>query len=165
MEYCNGPATSTYGAIRARNGTRAVPREILGDRQRDLGRLVRGHSDAETYARNFNRYVAAMRAVDPSIRVIAVGDNDMAWNRTVLRLAGERIDYLAIHHYYGHRDMEGDLRNLLARPLYYERFYGEVETALRELARTTGRLAINEWGLDLPESQQYSLLRRCMRRG
>jgi alpha-L-arabinofuranosidase len=160
VEYCNGPATSTYGAMRARDGHPdaygvkywEVGNEIWGD-------WVRGHSDAETYARNLTRYVAAMRAVDPSIKVIAVGDNDMSWNRTVLERSGERFDYLAIHHYYGRRDMEGDLKKLLARPLHYERFYGEVESFFQQLAPDRRpKLAINEWGLDLPESQQYSIL-------
>jgi len=49
-----------------------------------------------------------MRAVDPAIRVIACGDNDMSWNRTVLRRAGASIDYLSIHHYYGTWEMGGD---------------------------------------------------------
>ena len=90
---------------------------------------MRGHSDAVTYARNLTSYVARMRAVDSSIQVIAVGDNDMTWNRTVLTGTRERLDYLAIHHYYGRREMGGDLRNLLARPLHYERFYRDVEAA------------------------------------
>ena len=159
VEYCNGPATSTYGAMRARNGHPEpygvkyweIGNEIWGD-------WVRGHSNAATYARNLTRYVAAMRAVDPSIQVIAVGDNDMAWNRTVLG-AGERLDYLAVHHYYSKRDMNGDVRNLMARPLHYERLYGEMEAVLRGVpADRRPMLAINEWGLDVPESQQHSML-------
>jgi alpha-N-arabinofuranosidase len=159
VEYCNGPATSKYGAMRAANGHAApfnvkfweVGNEIWGD-------WVRGHSDAETYARNYNRYAKAMRAVDPSIKLIAVGDNDMKWNRTVLRAAGTSIDYLAIHHYYGRRELHGDAANLMARPLYLERFYREVEHMLRELG-LEGRvkIAINEWGLDLPTERQYSM--------
>ena len=40
VEYCNGPATSRYGAMRAaQRSSGAVRREVLGDRQRDLGRL------------------------------------------------------------------------------------------------------------------------------
>ena len=159
VEYCNGAATSKYGAMRAANGHPApfgvkfweVGNEIWGD-------WVRGHSDAETYARNYKRYAQAMRAVDPSIKLIAVGDNDMKWNRTVLRAAGENIDYLAIHHYYGRHEAGNDLSKLLARPLYFERFYGEVAQLLRELG-LAGRvkLAINEWGLDLPVERQYSI--------
>ena len=163
VEYCNGPATSKYGAMRAANGHAApfgvkyweVGNEIWGD-------WVRGHSDAETYARNYNRYAQAMRAVDPSIKLIAVGrddnDEDMKWNRTVLREAGRNIDYLAIHHYYGRRQMQGDTLNLMAHPLTIERFYVRVQQLLSELG-LTGRvkLAINEWGLDLPSKQQYSM--------
>ena len=160
VEYCNGPATSKYGAMRARNGHAEpygvryweIGNEIWGD-------WVRGHSDATTYARNYKRYVAAMRAVDPTIKFIAVGDNNQEWNRTVLKLAGDEIDWLAIHHYYGTREMRGDVLNLMARPLHYERFYGEVEKLIRELApRRQIKLNINEWGLDLPEPQQHSML-------
>ena len=128
-----------------------VGNEIWGD-------WVRGHSDAETYARNYNRYAKAMRAVDPSIKLIAVGDNNMNWNRTVLRAAGKDIDYLAIHHYYGRHEAGNDPMNLMARPLFFERFYREVGQLLRELG-LEGRvkLAINEWGLDLPTERQYSI--------
>ena len=158
VEYCNGPATSKYGAMRAANGHPVpfgvkyweVGNEIWGD-------WVRGHSDAETYARNYNRYAQAMRAVDPSIKLIAVGDNNMNWNRTVLREAGRNIDYLAIHHYYGRREMRGDPSNLMARPLYFERFYVQVQQLLNELGLGQVKLAINEWGLDLPSERQYSM--------
>ena len=120
---------------------------------------MRGHSDAETYARNLSRYATAMRRIDPTIKLIAVGDNEMKWNRTVLREAGASIDYLAIHHYYGRREIAGDVRNLMARPLFYERFYQEVANLIRELSpQHEIRLAINEWGLDLPLPQQYSML-------
>lgn len=159
VEYCNGPATSKYGAMRAANGHAApfgvrfweVGNEIWGD-------WVRGHSDAETYARNYNRYAQAMRAVDPSIKLIAVGDNNMNWNRTVLREAGRNIDYLAIHHYYGRREMKDDPLNLMARPLFFQRFYTQVQQLLSELGLGDRiKLAINEWGLDLPTERQYSM--------
>ena len=159
VEYCNGSATSKYGAMRAANGHPApfavkfweVGNEIWGD-------WVRGHSDAGTYARNYNRYAKAMRAVDPSIKLIAVGDNNMNWNRTVLRAAGPQIDYLAIHHYYGRREVGNDPLNLMARPLFFERFYREVGQLLRELGlEGKVKLAINEWGLDLPTERQYSI--------
>ncbi|HJQ27549.1 MAG TPA: alpha-L-arabinofuranosidase C-terminal domain-containing protein [Blastocatellia bacterium] len=160
VEYCNGPATSKYGAMRARNGHPQPYGVRLWEVGNEIwGSWVRGHSNAKTYAKNFNRYAAAMRAVDPSIKLIAVGDNDMKWNRTVLNLAGQGIDYLAIHHYYGRNEMAGDALNLMARPLYYERFYAQVADLIRELVPGRDiRLAINEWGLDLTEPQQYSML-------
>ncbi len=159
VEYCNGPASSPHGALRAAHGHP----ERYGVQYWELGNevwgsWVRGHSDAETYARNAVRYQAAMRAVDPTIRLIAVGDNDLDWNRTVLRRAGAVIDLLSIHHYYGLGEMAGDPRNLMARPLHYEAFYGRVRSVIREcVPERPIRLAINEWGLSLPLEQLYSM--------
>ncbi len=159
VEYANGAATTKYGALRAQHGsaepygvkTWEVGNEIWGD-------WVRGHSDADTYARNYVRYHEAMRAADPAIRFIAVGDNDMAWNRTVLGRAGARIDYLAIHHYYGLTEAEREYDNLMARPLFYERFYREVGRAIAELAPGRDiRLIINEWNTALPVPRQHTM--------
>ena len=159
VEYTNGAATTKYGALRASHGsddpfgvkTWEIGNEIWGD-------WVRGHSDADTYARNYLRYRAAMAAVDPSIRFIAVGDNDMAWNRTVLREAGAQIDYLAIHHYYGLSESKGEYANLMARPLFYERFYRDVAAAIAELVPGRDiKLIINEWNTAMVAPQQHSM--------
>jgi len=159
VEYANGPASSVRGALRAANGNPdpfkvkywEVGNEIWGD-------WVRGHSDANTYAENFERYAAAMSGVDPSIHLIAVGDNNMEWNGTILKLAGPHIDYLAIHHYYGTSEMAGDPLNLMAHPLSYERFYKQVGDLIHRLV--PGRpikLAINEWNTSLPVPRQHSM--------
>jgi Cellulose binding domain len=65
-----------------------------------------------TYATILLDYAAAMKAVDPSIKIGAVlttpgnwpdgivGPGDtMDWNNTVLSIAGEAIDFVIIHHY------------------------------------------------------------------
>lgn len=155
VEYCNGPKSSRYGALRASNGHVEpynvkfweIGNEIFGD-------WVRGHSDAKTYAINYNRYYQAMKNVDPTIMFIAVGDNSMEWNKTVFQIAGINIDYLAIHHYYG----SPSYANLMARPLFFEMFYKQVEQMIRkEVPNRKITLAINEWGLSLQESRQYSM--------
>jgi alpha-L-arabinofuranosidase len=159
VEYVNGTAASRQGALRAANGhpepfgvtTWELGNEIWGT-------WVRGHSDAQTYARNYSRYHAAMKAVDPSIRFIAVGDNDLAWNRTVLQMAGRNIDWLAVHHYYGLSEMAGDPLNLMARPLFYERFYAQMARLMRELVPARRiKLVINEWNTSLPSARQHSM--------
>jgi len=159
VEYANGPVSSRYGAMRAANGSPnpfkvkywEIGNEIWGD-------WVRGHSDANIYAQNFERYAADMSGVDPSIQLIAVGDNNMEWNRTVLRTAGSHIDYLAIHHYYGAAELGGDPLDLMAHPLSYERFYKQVGDVIRELVPgRTIKLAINEWNTALPLPRQHSM--------
>jgi len=159
VEYVNGAATTKYGALRASHGvaepygvkTWEIGNEIWGD-------WVRGHSDADTYARHYRRYRAAMAAVDPAIRFIAVGDNDMTWNRTVLRGAGDGIDYLAIHHYYGLREAKGEYANLMARPLFYERLYREVAAAIGDLAPGRDiKLIVNEWNTSMVAPRQHSM--------
>ncbi|HEY3871211.1 MAG TPA: cellulose binding domain-containing protein [Actinocrinis sp.] len=65
-----------------------------------------------TYANNFLQYSAAMKAVDPTIKIGAVltlpgnwpaglmGSGDTAdWNQTVLSLAGSAIDFVIVHWY------------------------------------------------------------------
>jgi alpha-N-arabinofuranosidase len=159
VEYCNGSPQTKYGALRAANGNPEsfhvkyweIGNEIWGD-------WVRGHSDAVTYAGNLNRYAEKMRAVDPSIKVIASGDNNLEWNRTVLKVAGRKIDYLAVHHYYGANEMKGDTNNLWAHPLRYEVFYRQMGQMIHELVPDHDiKLAINEWNTSLPLPRQHSM--------
>jgi alpha-N-arabinofuranosidase len=128
-----------------------IGNEIWGD-------WVRGHSDATTYANNLNRYVEKMKAVDPKIKVVATGDNNLEWNRTVLTIAGRNIDYLSVHHYYGDAESKGDINNLRARPMHYEQFYRQMQQMIRELV--PGRqikLAVNEWNTTFPPPRQHSM--------
>jgi len=159
VQYCNGDPQSEYGRIRAANGSTEpfhvryweIGNEIWGD-------WVRGHSDATTYANNLNRYVQKMKAIDPSIKIIATGDNDVDWNRTVLTIAGVNVDYLSVHHYYGQREMKGDANNLRARPLHYEQFYQELQRMIKEIVPGRNiKLAINEWNTSLPLPAQHSM--------
>jgi alpha-N-arabinofuranosidase len=159
VEYCNGPASSKYGAMRAANGHPEPYHVRYWEVGNEIwGPWVRGHSDAQTYAANFLRYARAMKAVDPDIVLIGCGDNSMDWNRTVLSKAGREMDFFAVHHYYGPAEMKGDDRNLQARPLHYERFYQELgELIARLVPGKTLPLAINEWNTTLAVPAQHSM--------
>lgn len=158
VEYTNGGAESKNGRLRAANGSTEpfhvkyweVGNEIWGS-------WVAGHSDAKTYAQNYLRYADAMRAVDPGIVLTASGDNNLSWDRTILKVAGPKIDYLAIHHYYGTKEMHGDGMNLMAHPLFYERFYKQMAEMLRQIVPGHDiKLAINEWNTSLPFSAAFN---------
>lgn len=106
VEYCNGPITSPYGALRAQNG-HPEPYNVIywGIGNETYGNWQIGHVDAETYARDFVRWARAMRAADPDgkrLRLLAVGatpDRWPDWNAAVARIAGEEMDYITLHHY------------------------------------------------------------------
>ncbi len=159
VEYVNGPATSTYGKLRAANGHPApygvklweVGNEVFGDWET-------GHTDAKTYAANYLRYAAAMRAVDPSIKLIAVGAEDMDWNRTVLKAAAPQIDYLALHHYYSLSKTPDAFANASAHPLKYDAVYAEMRDMLHSLAPDGHvKLTINEWNSSFPVPTQHTM--------
>ena len=159
VEYVNGDPNSQYGALRARDGYPEpfgvvyweIGNEIWGD-------WVRGHSDAATYAANARRYIRAMKAVDPSIKIIAVGDEDPDWNRIVLEEIGAEIDMLSIHHYRPKQDDTQSYGALMARPLWYEELYGRVRAMIEEIVpdRQIG-VALNEWNTTFGMPRQQSM--------
>jgi alpha-N-arabinofuranosidase len=159
VEYANGAPNTKYGSMRAANG-HAEPYHVkyweVGNEI--FGKWEIGHTDAATYARNFNRYAAAMKAVDPSIRLIASG-SDIDWNRTLLQIAGSNIDQIAIHFYYGQEEMRGDVGNLLAHPLSFDRFYSQMREMLHQYAPDGHiHLNVNEWNTSLPVPAQHTML-------
>ena len=104
VEYCNGPADSPMGALRAANGHP----EPYGVDWWDIGNesfaeWEIGHCGPQEYARRYLRFAKAMRAKDPSIRLIACGGDgnslDQHWNRTVLPLIRGHVDVLGLHIY------------------------------------------------------------------
>ncbi|MBK9123520.1 MAG: hypothetical protein IPM16_10445 [Chloroflexi bacterium] len=103
VEYCNGDATTRWGAVRAAHGhpePYGVKTWFVGNEQ--FGNWQVGHCDAETYALRFLEFAAAMRAVDPDLRLIGVGvpiDLYGHWNELVLQGASHAMDALSVHYY------------------------------------------------------------------
>lgn len=73
-------------------------------------RHEKGYTTAQQYAQDLVTFARAMKAVDPGIKIGAVGngfprgrgDADVAdeWNSTVIKQAGDSLDFLIIHPYY-----------------------------------------------------------------
>ena len=103
VEYCNGPADSPNGSLRAANGhPEPYGVRYWGVGNETYGNWQHGHVDAETYARRYVEFAQAMRAVDPGLVLVGVGAQDYeapGWTDAVLEIAGERMDYLSLHHY------------------------------------------------------------------
>ena len=102
VEYCNSSVDTEYGALRAKNGREkpynvkywGIANEIWGPQE--VGR----EKNPEDYAKRYMIFAKEMRAVDPSIKLVAVGWWKQAWNRGVMEnIDPEFIDFLSIHRY------------------------------------------------------------------
>ena len=101
IEYCNGPATSKWGSLRAANGHP----EPYNVKYWEIDNETWGMG-AENYAAAVRDFAPAMRKADSSIKLLACGSgglgegrNGQAWNRIVIEGCAKHIDYLSVHHY------------------------------------------------------------------
>jgi alpha-L-arabinofuranosidase len=96
VEYCNGPASSTWGAVRAANGHP----EPYNVRYWEIDNETWGAGSA-AYCAKVQVFAPAMKAVDPNIKIIACGGSgyDQSWNQAVINACATIIDYISIHHY------------------------------------------------------------------
>lgn len=131
-----------------------------------------GNISASDYAHLFLDFAEAMLERDPEIELIAVGADPVdhaGWNRTVLDVAGAKMDHLSVHRYVPHtRDDEQrdrQYRAIVAAPV-------DVERRLRMVAETIDtvcgsdsdiRIAFDEWnvwldaGRDILIEERYEL--------
>jgi alpha-L-arabinofuranosidase len=112
VEYLNAPATPDHPwAMKRKDWGHPDPYGVkwfeLGNESAsgNMRVLPQRKYTAEQYAAYANASAAAMRAVDPSIKIGIVmmpspgTDVECSWNRTVARLAGKSADYLIVHLY------------------------------------------------------------------
>ena len=92
LRYCNEPATGKWGAVRAANG-HPEPYNVkyweIDNEMWEMG--------IERYERCVRDYSAALRAVDPDIKIIACGG--FPEDEAFLMRSGGCFDYLSLHHY------------------------------------------------------------------
>ena len=146
LEYVNGPSTSRMGKLRAQNGHTdpfrvkywAVGNEMYGDWQL-------GHMPLAEYVKKHNRVVDAMRAVDPAIVPIAVGQVG-EWSRQMLTTCADHMGLLSEHLYWQQKD---DLVEHVRQISDRIREVAEAHRAYRrELPSLQGkdiRIAMDEW--------------------
>jgi alpha-N-arabinofuranosidase len=116
IEYCNGPATSKWGAVRAANGHPEPYNVKYWEIDNEIWRTPPDH-----YVEILRAFIPAMKAVDPDIITIACGsggfyrrfaDGDVA----IIEQASDLVDFLSPHHYEeADRFAEGlvDMQNYL----------------------------------------------------
>ncbi|MUG22827.1 alpha-L-arabinofuranosidase [Paenibacillus macerans] len=143
VEYCNGGMDTPMGAKRAANGHP----EPYNVRYWEIGNEVWGGWQVGTcsagrFAERCVTFAEAMKAADPSLVILACGHTDQEWNRAVLDIAGEHIDYLTLHLYHGYgrfgmdRDTPAEER--------YKAIASFPEWTREDLRRTLEQISLNE---------------------
>jgi alpha-N-arabinofuranosidase len=165
VAYCNEPETGPQGRRRALNGHPAT----YGVRLWGVGNEVWanwqiGHTGPAEYAARLRKFARTMRAADPKIQIVGVGDKVASdapseagwlWNETVLRLAGDVMDYFSFHFYQP--GLGGWQETYDPEALYYTVCAGplDAEDIIQRLSRQIAewapdrniRLALDEWNL------------------
>lgn len=163
VEYCNGAPNTTYGKLRAANG-HAQPYNVKlwGIGNEMYGDWQLGHLGATQYALKSIEFAKAMRAVDPSIKLVGVGvptDNWGDWNRIVARTAGSYYDYLAVHDYRGFSIFDSQEYNyvkIVGSAQFEENMLAETSRIVDEAAGKRLPLAFDEWNVWFPD-EKYGL--------
>ena len=135
IEYCNGPATSKWGKVRAANGRPKPYNVTYWEIDNETW-----HMGDEAYAAAVNRFGPAMRKADPSITLLACGSGGYRqdWNRTVINQAGKNFDYISTHHYEGPD-------NYASGPPKDEAFYRELKEIIATSPNSKIKVYCSEW--------------------
>jgi len=135
IEYCNGPATSKWGKVRAQNG------------HREPYNVKYWEIDNETWSMGVDNYIAAvkrfapaMKEKDPTIKLAVCGSGgfDLEWNRRMIEGCGDLIDYLSIHHYE-------NPDQFAKGPLNYENFIHRTGELISKSKNPELKIYCSEW--------------------
>lgn len=154
VEYTNYAGDTAYTRRRGREpyGVKywGLGNEVYGDWQM-------GHRPAAAYAADAAEHARFMRAVDPSLKFIAVGKTDDrdGWTDAVLRAVGNQIDYLSFHLYGATTqliDGAAEYDAIVAQSLYFEQQIVQYSDLVAGLAARAGverplGLALDEWNI------------------
>ncbi len=140
IEYCNGPADSTWGRVRAANG-HPEPYRV---RYWEIDNETWGMG-AESYAAAVCQIAPLMKKADPSIKLAACGSAGYAldgiglpWNKVLIDRCAALVDYLSIHH-YENPDLYAD------GPRRYEEFFRRTGDLIAASKNPQLKIYVSEW--------------------
>ena len=170
VQYCNGSAGTEWGGQRAAGGhPEPYAVRYWGIGNETYGGWEIGNVPADEYGCLFLEFAEKMREQDPDIELIAVGADPVQfpeWNRTVLEIVGNEMDYLSVHRYVPHtRDDEQRDRQyaaIVAAPV-------DIEARLRAVRETIDdalgpdnevKIAFDEWNVWLDAGGEEGIAER-----
>jgi alpha-N-arabinofuranosidase len=157
VEYANHPGGTYWSDLRRRNGA-ADPFDIrlwcLGNELDGPWQI--GHKTAHEYGRLAQEAAKAMRFVDPTIELVAVGSSNRemptfgSWEHTVLTHAYDEVDYISMHAYY--QEDDGDAASFLAEAVDMDVFIDGVISTI-DAVKAAGKhrkridISFDEWNV------------------
>jgi alpha-N-arabinofuranosidase len=135
IEYCNGPATSKWGKVRAENGHRKPYNVKFWEIDNETWGM-----GVENYIAAIKKFAPAMKKADPTVKLAACGSGgfNLRWNRSIIEGCAELIDYLSIHHYE-------NPDNFAKGPLNYERFIRQTGELIAKSKNPNLKIYCSEW--------------------
>ena len=161
VEYCNLDKGTRWSDLRRKHGV-ADPHKVqhwcLGNEMDGPWQI--GHMTATEYGMKAQDAARQMRAVDPSLTLVACGSSGpsmptyLEWDREVLEQCYEYVDALSLHRYFGNTKDEtgGDSAKFLALNLTMDKQIEET-LAVCDLVRGHKRspkklsLSFDEWNV------------------
>jgi alpha-N-arabinofuranosidase len=161
VEYCNVDQGTRWSDLRRKHGI-ADPYKVqhwcLGNEMDGPWQI--GHMTATEYGLKAEDAARQMRAVDPSLKLVACGSSGpgmptyLEWDREVLEQSYEYVDALSLHRYFGNTAEEtgGDSAKFLALNLTMDKQIEET-LAVCDLVRGHKRsakklsLSFDEWNV------------------
>ena len=160
LEYCNGSADTYYANLRRANGHEEPYRVKFWQIGNEMyGRHEIGHMSSAEYAAVAREWAKTAKRVDPAIKIIAVGGTtrDINWYFDPLREAGEFVDYISMHTYWGLNGQDAGYEAIVFGPNFTEEVVADVARVInivrreKRLRHNIG-LAFTEWNAWRPHT-------------
>lgn len=152
LEYANAPADRGAGQLRAKNGHPepyrvrfwGIGNEMYGDWQL-------GHVPLDQYVKRHRQFADAMRAADPSIKLVAVGAVG-PWSETMLRDCADRMDLVSEHFYCNEipYDLNAHVRQIPDNIRRIAAAHRDYRKRIDSLKNRDIRIALDEWNYWTP---------------
>lgn len=138
IEYCNGPATSKWGGVRAANGYAAPYRVKYWEIGNEVWRLK-----PDAYVGVVKQFAPAMKKADPTIQLIACGSGQLGghWREgdiVVIDQCAALVDYLSVHHYE-------KPENFAEGPAAAEQFWQTLAVRIAQSKNPKLKIYFSEW--------------------
>ncbi|MCL5674411.1 MAG: hypothetical protein M1501_01535 [Candidatus Omnitrophica bacterium] len=161
VEYCNGTTDTFYANLRRKNGRTKpynvqfweIGNEIYGDWQL-------GTKTVEEYGKFCLEAIKAMKRIDPTIKIIAVGmgNHDPDWDKKLLNIIAAQIDYLSVHIYIGRHSYLDSFGQIEVLNDHFKKMQSDIQSVrMKKKIVNDIKLVLSEWGIWYRKSHDEGL--------